>query len=556
MNKTDKDQNHFVLIGLAVVLVFLIVCPIAAIFAKAVIVDGRLDLYHAWNILRNTENVTMIGNSFLLGVLVVVLSTVIAAPLAYLFSRTKFAKYKVFDIIFMIPFMTPPYIASMGWILFMQKKGLLQQLLPAAEGCEKIFFSLGGLVLVMSLHVFPFMLTMLKNAMLNIPSSLEEAGAVFGAGFGARVRRIFLPLLSGNYAIGALLVFVKTLSEYGTPATLGKRIGFEVFTTEIHRHATVAPIDFGGSATLSSVLVGICLVMWMLQSYITTKKSYRLVSGRGNRMAEQRLGGVATAAAWLYVVLILVIAIGVPYFSVISTSLINLRGYGLAPGNFTWGHYVELFTENTKGISALKNSVFLAVTSAAICAVLGTMLALSVHRSKSRLRRVVEMIGLLPEMLPGIVLVIGIMLFWNQIYQVIPLYNTLGIMVLAYVVLFLPYTVQYVTSSLTQVSDSLTVAGRVFGGSPLYILLHITLPLIKPGIVTGFMMTFIIAFRELVTASLIAPPNTLVVSTYIMREFEQGSVSVGMAMAVLCVLFTTGALLVLNRAVERKAKRQ
>lgn len=556
MNKTDKDQNHFVLIGLAVVLVFLIVCPIAAIFAKAVIVDGRLDLYHAWNILRNTENVTMIGNSFLLGVLVVVLSTVIAAPLAYLFSRTKFAKYKVFDIIFMIPFMTPPYIASMGWILFMQKKGLLQQLLPAAEGCEKVFFSLGGLVLVMSLHVFQFMLTMLKNAMRNIPSSLEEAGAVFGAGFGARVRRIFLPLLSGNYAIGALLVFVKTLSEYGTPATLGKRIGFEVFTTEIHRHATVAPIDFGGSATLSSVLVGICLVMWMLQSYITTKKSYHLVSGRGNRMAEQRLGGVATAVAWLYVMLILVIAIGVPYFSVISTSLINLRGYGLAPGNFTWGHYVELFTENTKGISALKNSVFLAVTSAAICAVLGTMLALSVHRSKSRLRRVVEMIGLLPEMLPGIVLVIGIMLFWNQIYQVIPLYNTLGIMVLAYVVLFLPYTVQYVTSSLTQVSDSLTAAGRVFGGSPLYILLHITLPLIKPGIVTGFMMTFIIAFRELVTASLIAPPNTLVVSTYIMREFEQGSVSVGMAMAVLCVLFTTSALLVLNRAVERKAKRQ
>ena len=170
MNKTDKDQNHFVLIGLAVVLVFLIVCPIAAIFAKAVIMDGRFDLYHAWNILRNTENVTMIGNSFLLGVLVVVLSTVIAAPLAYLFSRTKFAKYKVYDIIFMIPFMTPPYIASMGWILFMQKKGLLQQLLPAAEGCEKIFFSLGGLVLVMSLHVFPFMLTMLKNAMRNIPS--------------------------------------------------------------------------------------------------------------------------------------------------------------------------------------------------------------------------------------------------------------------------------------------------------------------------------------------------------------------------------------------------
>ena len=555
MKKTIRSRRELLLVALALLLVILIVCPVVSIFAKAVIYDGRLDLYRTWQTLSQSENAQMIANSLLLGILVVLLSTVIAAPLAYLFSRTKFAKYRAFDIIFMIPFMTPPYIASMGWILFMQKRGLLQQLIPAAVGSENIFFTLGGLVLVMSLHVFPFMLTILKNAMLNIPSSLEEAGAVFGAGFGARLRKIFLPLLSGNYAIGALLVFVKTLSEYGTPATLGKRIGFEVFTTEIHRHATVAPIDFGGSAALSSVLVGICLCMWFLQNYITTRKSYNLVSGKGSRHVEQKLSRPATAVAWGYIVLVLAVAVGIPYFSVISTSLINLRGYGLAPGNFTLVHYVELFTENTKGINALKNSIFLAVTSATICAVLGTLLVLAVRNSRSRLRKVVEAIGLLPEMLPGIVLVIGIMLFWNQIYHILPLYNTIGIMVLAYVVLFLPYTVQYVTSSFTQISDSLIAAGRVFGGRPLYILFHITLPLISPGIATGWMMTFIIAFRELVTASLIAPPNTLVVSTYIMREFEQGSVSVGMAMAVLCVLFTTTALLALNTAIDHNSKR-
>ena len=86
----------------------------------------------------------------------------------------------------------------------------------------------------MSLHVFPFLMTMLKNAMLSIPASLEESGAVFGARPGRRLRRILAPLLTGNYAIGALLVFVKTLSEYGTPYTLGRRIGFDVFTTDIH----------------------------------------------------------------------------------------------------------------------------------------------------------------------------------------------------------------------------------------------------------------------------------------------------------------------------------
>ena len=391
--------------------------------------------------------------------------------------------------------------------------------------------------------------------MMNIPSGLEESGAVFGASFGARIRKIFLPLISGNYAIGALLVFVKTIAEYGTPATLGKRIGFYVFTTEIHRYATVAPIDFGKSAVLASVLVGICILMWFLQNYVTARRSYNLVSGKGSRLNLIKLNMPAKIISWVYIGIVLLLSIGVPYFSVISTSLIKLRGYGFQKGNFTFQHYIDLFTENEKGIHALLNSLILAVSAATICAILGTIIVIVVRKVRSKLGKVVEVMGLLPEMLPGIVLVIGIMLFWNQIYNIVPLYNTLGIMIVAYVALFLPYTIQYVTSSFTQISDSLESAAKVFGGNPLYIFRRVTLPLIMKGVLTGWMMTFIIAFRELVTASLIAPPNTLVVSTYIVREFEQGSVSVGMAMAVLCVLFTTTALLILNRFIDKQKGR-
>ena len=186
---------------------------------------------------------------------------------------------------------------------------------------------------------------------------------------------------------------------------------------------------------------------------------------------------------------------------------------------------------------------------------LGTLVVLAVRRGKGRFGKIVEGVSMLPEMLPAIVLVIGIMLFWNAIYRVIPLYNTLGIMVLAYVVLYLPYTVQYVTSAFTQINDSLLQAGRTFGGSPFYVFRRVTLPMISRGILAGWMMIFIIAFRELVTASLIAPPNVLVVSTYINREFEQGSVSLGMAMAVLCVFITTTALLIMNTVTERKKEK-
>ena len=232
----------------------------------------------------------------------------------------------------------------------------------------------------MSLHVFPFLMTMLKNAMLNIPASLEESGAVFGAGFGQRLRKIFAPLLTGNYAIGALLVFVKTLSEYGTPYTLGRRIGFYVFTTDIHRYSTTAPIDFGRSASLSSILACICMAMWLLQNDITGKNSYCL-----------------------------------------------------AAGNFTLDHYKELLT-TPKALSAIWKSLFLAVSSATICSVIGTSVVAAVRKSKGFFKKTLEGVSLLPEMLPSIVLVFGIMLFWNAIYKIIPLYNTIWIMVLAYVV--------------------------------------------------------------------------------------------------------------------------
>lgn len=532
---------------LGALLLFLVVCPLLSVFLKAVVLDGRLALSPAAAVLGAPENLRMIANSLLLGVLVVLTSTVIAAPLAYLFSRTDMARHRAFDILFLVPFMTPPYIASMGWILFMQKRGLLSQLVPGLPDGAPAFFTLGGLVLVMSLHVFPFLLTLLRNAMDNIPSSLEESAAVLGARFPLRCRRVLLPLLAGNYAIGALLVFVKTLSEYGTPYTLGRRIGFDVFTTDIHRYAAVAPISFGKAAVLASVLVTICLLLWMMQNAITRRKSYRLIGGRGVRLALTPLRGAARVLAWGYVALVLFLAIGIPYFSVIATSLIRLRGYGLAAGNFTLAHYAELFADNENAVSAMANSLFLGVTAATLCAVLGTAVVLAVRRARGRTGRLLEAAGLLPEMLPGIVLVIGLMLFWNEIYDILPLYNTLGILVVTYTALFLPYTIQYVTSSFTQISGSLLDAGRVFGGSRFYIFRRITFPLLLKGIAAGWMMTFIISVRELVAPSLIAPPNTLVVSTYIMREFEQGSVSLGMCMAVLCVGLTTAALLVLHR---------
>lgn len=547
----EKLYKNVILVVIAAVLAFLIVIPVLTIFTEAVIVDDRLDFSNAVKTICNSENVETICNSLLLGVLVVITSTIIATPLAFILVRTRFSKKKWLDIVLMIPFMTPPYISSMGWILFMQKRELFQQMFPGSGSFSENFFSLAGLTLAMSLHVFPFITTILKNALLNINGNLEESAAVAGGTFWYRLKKVTMPLLTGNYAIGMLLVFVKTLSEYGTPATLGKKIGFYVFTTDIHRYATTAPIDFGKASSLSSVLVGICMVMWLLQNYITAKHSYNLVGGKGRRKEAVSNSRVIMGISAVYIGVLLLTSIGIPYFSVIITSLINLRGYGMSAGNFTFAHYVELFSEeNTKGLRAILTSLSLAALAATIASVIGTCVVVVIKKAK-RMKNIIEGIGLLPEMLPNIVLVIGLMIFWNKLYRVLPLYNTLGFMVLVYVVMFLPYAIQYVSSAVMQIGTNLQAAGQVCGGSRLYIFRKITLPLILKGIMSGWMMIFIISFRELVASSLIAPPNVMTVSTFIVREFEQGSVSVGMAMAVICVLLTTTALISLNQFVNK-----
>ena len=128
--RTIKLQKNLPRVFLLVLLTGLILCPLITVFAKAVITDGRLDLYRAWQTIASRENVQTICNSLLLGVCVVLCSTVIAVPTAFLLARTQVAKHSWLEIVFMIPFMTPPYIASMGWVLFMQKRACFSSCFP------------------------------------------------------------------------------------------------------------------------------------------------------------------------------------------------------------------------------------------------------------------------------------------------------------------------------------------------------------------------------------------------------------------------------------------
>ncbi|GLV63792.1 ABC transporter permease [Bacillus mycoides] len=530
----------------------LIVIPLCLILFSSVYENSGWNFLKPFEVMQSGGLAGIFLNSMLLGVLVVIGATIFAFPLAFIMSKTDVGKYSKLDIVFMIPFMTPPYIGSMGWILFMQPNGYFEQFFPGLKSISSSFFSLGGMVLIMSLHLFPFLYFMLKNTLLQIGSSKEEAAAVHGGSFFYRLRKIILPLLLSSYVMGALLIFVKTIAEFGTPATFGRRIGFHVLTSEIHKFISSWPIDFSSATALSSLLLSACMLIWYMQNVLNRKYSYAMVSGKGVKSKRYTLSIVTRFIAWIYVIGLLIVAIGIPYFSILIASLSKLRGGGLHLNNFTTNHYEALFTMGSPGLEALWNSFLFSLVTAIVAVIIGVFLALMIRKGKKSSEKWLDMCGMLPNMVPGIVMVVGLILFWNSPYMPMSIYNTPVMVIVTYVVLFLPYTVQYVKASLGQIDDSLVQAGSIFSGNYIYIFRKIILPLIIPGVLAGWAMTFTISIRELVASLLVLPPSVETSATFIFAQFEQGEVSIGMAMAVVSVGLTTMCLLLLQHMEQKR----
>lgn len=534
-------------------LTVLVLFPLSTILINSVYQQGEWYLGSLFPQIIDSYTLTILWNSVQLALFVTLASTLLAAPLALITSKTVIGKHKWLDIVILIPFMTPPFIDSMGWMVFMRPRGYLEQLIPGVAGLQTSFFSLAGMVLIMSLSLFPFLYLVIKNSLLRINASVEEAAIIYGASRLRQLIKITLPLLLSGYLMGALLVFVKTISEFGTPATLGKQIGYYVLTTEIHRFTSTWPIDFVKASVLSLVLLTTSMLMWMGQLYISNRNQYQLISGRGNKQRLAPLSRLQIIMSWGTIFTILGLSIGVPYFSIAATALIDLAGLGLSWDNLTLKHFFTVFEFQGEAFQALVNSVQLSLYAATICAALGIWYGLMIVRGKSAITKVIDFASLLSNTVPGIVVVFGLILFWNTPYNPIPMYNTKGMLIITYIVLFLPYTVQYVKAAAEQISSSLDDAAMIAGASKFYHFSKVTLPLILPGVAAGWIMSFIIGQRELVGSLMVKPPGVETTATFIFSEFDQGNTSLAMAMALVVVSITVTILLGL-KVIESKKR--
>lgn len=483
----------------------------------------------------------MLGGTLQIALGVALVSALIGFPLGVARGLFNLPLPRLWDLLFLIPFLTPPYIAALSWMLVLQTNGYLQQI--TGVNLNDLLFSRSGIVLVMALNIFPVVYFAVSRSLLASGQRLALVARVHGASPGRAFWHITLPMLSPSLAAGMLLAFTLAIEEFGVPAALGTRAGVVMLTTDIEKKLADWPIDLSGASMLSVVLVVIALSAWWLQKKLTGHQDVTSITGK----PTENMGasaGIFTLPVVVVFALTGFIAVILPGASMAMSGVLGTLSGGVTLDNLTGGHYAALFSQQGDALSALGTSLSLALGAACITGVLGLLAAWLVVVQKIKGRGVLDALSLMPAALPGVVVGVGLILLWNRPFWPVSPYNSWAILLLSYCCLLLPWPVRYVGSALRQLGGNLEPAARVHGASALQALRFIVLPLVSPAMLAAMLMVFAIASRELVTSLLLVPAGTQTVSVFIWRQFEQGSVGQGMAMATLTLL--TGLVLMLT----------
>lgn len=525
-------------------LLVLVALPLVFVLLQVIFPElTRGSLANAFSPLRHNladpELLTLTGNSLKLGLAVVAVSALIAVPLGVLRALTRLPGAAGWDLALLVPFMIPPYIAALAWVMTLQTNGFSQQLLGFSS--DGLVFSFSGMVLVMAFNIFPVIYFAVSRTLSAVGGRYAAVAQVCGASPWTAFWRITLPLSLPGLAAGLLLAFSLSIEEFGTPATLGAVIGYDVLVTGIHRRFSDWPLDMPGAAVLSLILVLLALLAFRLQHWLINRRSYVSQTGKPAPFDKAELGPWRWPVLALFT-LVCLLAVGVPLLAVLATAGTDTLSGGLRPDNLSLRHFRALFADQDGALAALATSLSLATGTALLTGVLGALIAYLVVRSSVRGKSWLDFLSLLPNTLPAMVIAVGLILAWNQPFWPVNIYNTGLMLLLAYCCLLLPYPVRYTSASLRQLGENLEAAARVSGAGFTRSFIHILLPLLAPGLLVAMLMVFAIASRELVASLMVTPAGMQTVSTFVFGQFEQGSPGVGMAMSLVAILTTTALL--------------
>lgn len=558
--RTDLEKQagfHFgleqglTLVSVILLAIIVVIPVVSIIFNTFFDIDGSLDLKTFFDVILRSENVKSIINTIIISLGATIGATVIGVFFAWLLGRSDIPFKSLMRTLFTIPFMIPPFLGALSWdLMFSGRGGYLNKLLMAVFNLESApieINSIGGIIFVEVIYFFSFVYMQVVSSLERMDPTLEESARIAGANQMYVIRKITLPLMIPSISAGVLLVLISTLSHYGVPSILGFSHNIYTLPTKIVERMYAANGSFQGireAASLSVLLVIIVAIALVLQRAVLNVGRYDIIKGKSMRPTLIKL----RAARWplfIFSLIFLAFVVILPLVILFLVSLLKAYGLPLTPENFSFANYVKVFAQKSV-MDAIKNSLFLSVAAGVICLFLGVMVAYVVYKVKPKFSGLIEMLAVLPYSLPGTVLSIGVILAWSGKILGINFYNTIWIILIAYSARYLSYTLKSSASALQQVHYSLEEASRTCGATKFNAMLDITLPLIRPAMVSGFFMVFLPAMRELTTSVLLYGPKsrTLGVQIYMLRE--NGYMTQAAALATVTIII----VIISNKIVE------
>jgi iron(III) transport system permease protein len=466
--------------------------------------------------------------SFLLGTL-----------LAWMNERTNTPFKTLFYALAIIPLIIPGVLFTVAWILLASPKiGILNLALKGWLGIDDPLFdiySMAGMIWVDGLHYSPMAFLLMSAAFRSMDPALEESAMMSGANVLQVAYRVTLKLSWPAIFATMLILFVRALESFEVPALLGLPVGIQVFTSSIYQAVHRYPSQIGLASAYAVMLLAITTIGVYFQSRLSSRGSkYATMTGKGYRPRQIDLGPWRWLTASIFVVYFLLIVV-LPFAVLLWSSFQKFYSVPSwqALQNLTLDPYrfILSYPNITRSIW---NSFFLSLSTAVTIMLVTSVICWIVVKTKLRGRWLLDNVASLPMVFPGLVLGLSIMIFYLNVD--IGVYGTMWIMFIAYVTRFMPYGLRYNTTSMLQIHKELEESSQMSGASWFTTFRRIILPLLKPGLVAGFIYVMIVSIRELSSSILLYSPGTEVVSIVIWELWENGQYVELSALGVLFIL--------------------
>ena len=476
-----------------------------------------------------------LGRSIFVSVVTTVTTLIVGVPIAYVMSR-----YNVWGKQFIHIFIIMSLMYS--WIMLFGRSGLVTNMFSQFGIHLPSIYGKLGIILVFTFKLFPYVYLYTSGAMGSIDSSLEEAAENLRSNKLRRLWTITLPVVLPSIAAGAIMVFMTSLADFGTPMLIGE--GYMVVPVLVYNEYMS---EIGGNAHLASalsVVVVFCsTTVLLVQKHFVTKKNYVMTAMRPPK--EEELHGVKRFLATFPVMLVTFIGI-LPQIVVIVSSFIKSDFTGFKKG-FSLGSYITIFNRLWTNI---RNTFVFSTIAIVFIIIIGMLISYIVVRQKGFAGQLMDLLIMFPFVIPGAVLGISLIVAFNK--EPVILTGTAVIMIIAFVVRKLPYTVRSGSAFLQQMDPSVEEASISLGVSPMQTFVKVTARLMAPGVLSGAILSWITCINELSSSVMLYGGKTSTISVAIYTEVVRNSFGTAAALASILTVSTVISLLIFLKVSKGK----